>query len=118
LEPPNDLGGEEVLFWSPFSDRRHLWGARRKDDDDGLASEGEDPSSGYRRYQCRREAERRGDDEGHEAEESPSHKGAMRARGEEALELQGMQWVSARSSALYMQGVRWGINLRARPCTL
>ena len=114
LEPPNDLGGEEVLFWSPFSDRRHLWGARRKDDDDGLASEGEDPSSGYRRYQCRREAERRGDDEGHEAEESPSHKGAVRARGEEALELQGMQWVSARSSALYMQGVRWGINLRAR----
>jgi hypothetical protein len=24
LEPPNDLGGEEVLFWSPFSDRRQF----------------------------------------------------------------------------------------------
>ena len=76
-----------------------LWGARRKDDD-GVASEGEDCSSGYRRYQCRREAERRVDDEGHEAEESPSHKGAVRARGEEALGVQGVQWVSARSSAL------------------
>jgi len=36
---------------------------------------------------------------GHEAEESPSNKRAMRARGEEALELRGVQWVSARSSA-------------------
>jgi hypothetical protein len=90
-------GPSDYQFVLIVSDRRHLWGARRKDDDDGLASEGEDPSSGYRRYQCRREAERRGDDEGHEAEESPSHKGAMRARGEEALEVQGVQRLSARS---------------------
>ena len=34
---------------------------------------------------ARRESERRVDDEGHEAEESPSNEGAVRARGEEAL---------------------------------
>ena len=72
-------------------------GARRKDDDDGVASEGEDSSSGYRRCQCRREAERRVDEEGHEAEEGPSHKGAMRARGEVPLVVQGVQQVRARS---------------------
>jgi len=37
---------------------------------------------------------------GHEAEESPSHKGAMRARGEDSLGVQGVQRLSARSSAL------------------
>jgi len=52
--------------------------------------------------------------EGREAEESPSDEGAVRARGEEALELQGVQGLAARSSALSLQGVRWGINLRAR----
>ena len=36
---------------------------------------------------------------GDEAEESPSNKGAMRARGEGSLELQGVQRLSARSSA-------------------
>ena len=37
------------------------------------------------------------DGEGHEAEESPSHEGAMRARGEVPLEVQGVQRLSARS---------------------
>ena len=69
------------------------------------------------------------DGEGHEAEESPSHKGAMRARGEVPLELQGVQRLSARSlaalgarsavvqgsastvvCAVSVQGVRWGIK--------
>ena len=38
----------------------------------------------------------------------------MLTRDEVALELQGVQRLSARSSALKMQGVRWGINMRAR----
>ena len=82
--------------------RLTLHGARGRDDD-GVAAEGEDYSSGYRRCQCRREAERRVDDEGHEAEESPEDKvsqGALRARGEVPLEVQGVQRLSARSSAL------------------
>ena len=37
---------------------------------------------------------------GTEAEESPSNKGAVRARGEVPLELQGVRCLSARSSAL------------------
>ena len=37
--------------------------------------------------------------EGREAEESPSDKGAMRARGEVPLEVQGVRCLSARSSA-------------------
>ena len=40
------------------------------------------------------------DEEGHEAEESPSHEGAVRARGEVSVELQGVQSLSPRSSAL------------------
>ena len=55
--------------------------------------------------------------DGAEAEESVSDEGAVRARGEEALEVQGVRCVSARPSALSMQGVRWCINLRARSCT-
>ena len=55
--------------------------------------------------------ERRVDQEGHEAEESPDALRAVRARGETSLEVQGVQWVSARSSALSVQGVRWVINL-------
>ena len=39
---------------------------------------------------------------------------AVRARGEVPLELQGVQCLSARSSAHSVQGVRWVINLRAR----
>ena len=49
---------------------------------------------------------------------APPTKGAMRARGEVPLELQGVQCLSARSSALYMQGVRRGLNLRARSYAL
>ena len=45
---------------------------------------------------------------------APPTKGAMRARGEVSLELQGVQCLSARSSAPSMQGVRWVTNLRAR----
>ena len=72
------------------------------------------------------------DEEGREAEESPSHEGAMRARGEVlarrarcavlvrtvvsalgARSAVGLQYASTVVSAL-MQGVRWVINLRAR----
>jgi hypothetical protein len=35
----------------------------------------------------------------------------VRARGEVPLELQGVSCLSARTSALYMQGMRWGINM-------
>jgi hypothetical protein len=59
-----------------------------------------------------------GDDEGHEAEESPSNKGAVRTRGEASLEVQGVQRLSARSSALSVQGVRWVTNMRARSSAL
>ena len=45
---------------------------------------------------------------------APPHKGPMRARGEVPLELQGVQRLSARSSALSVQGVRRVINMRAR----
>jgi hypothetical protein len=69
-------------------------------DDDGLAAARQDSRSGCRR--CREDGyiERGVDDEGHEAEESPEALRAVRARGEEALGVQGVQWVSARSSAL------------------
>jgi len=40
--------------------------------------------------------ERGVDDEGHEAEDSPYHKWVMRSRGEQALDLHGVQRVSAR----------------------
>jgi hypothetical protein len=71
-------------------------------DDDGLEAEGEDCSSGCRRCREHGYIERGVDQEGHEAEESPEALRAVRARGEEALGVQGVQWVSARSSALYM----------------
>ena len=72
-----------------------------------------------RRSECRRcrehgYIERGVDQEGHEAEDSPEAPRAVRARGEVPLEVQGVQRLSARSSALYVQGVRWCINLRAR----
>ena len=56
--------------------------------------------------------------QGTKRKRAPHHKGAVRARGEATLELQGVQRLSARSSALYVQGVRWGINLRARSSAL
>ena len=42
---------------------------------------------------------------------APSHKGAMSARGEVPLEVQGVRCLSARSSAPWVQGVRWVINM-------
>ena len=51
--------------------------------------------------------------EGHEAEVCPEALRAVRARGEASLEVQGVRCLSARPSALSVQGVRWGINLRA-----
>ena len=68
-------------------------------DDDGLEAESQDSRSECRRCREHGYIERGVDQEGHEAEEGPLHKGAVRARGEVPLELQGMQWVSARSSA-------------------
>jgi len=68
-----------------------------------LEAESQDSRSECRRCREHGYIERRVDDEGHEAEESPSHKvsqGAVRARGEVPLELQGVQRLSARSSAL------------------
>ena len=76
-----------------------------------MEAESQDSGSGCRRCREHGYIERGVDDEGHEAEESPSHKRAMRARGEEALGVQGVQRLSARSSAHSMQGVRWGISL-------
>ena len=87
-------------------------------DDDGLAAARQDRRSGCRRCREHGYIERGFDQEGHEAEESPSHKGAVRARGEVPLELQGVPRLSARSSALSVQGVRWGFNLRARSSSL
>ena len=59
-------------------------------DDDGLEAESQDRRSGC--WRCREHGYIEGgvDQEGHEAEESPSHKGAVRARGEEALGVQGV----------------------------
>ena len=68
-------------------------------DDYGLEAEGEDCSSRCRRCREHGYIERGVDQEGHEAEESPEALRAVRARGEEALGVQGVQWVSARSSA-------------------
>ena len=48
------------------------------------------------------------------AEESPSHKGAIGARGEAPVDMQGVQRLSAREAALSVQGVRWALDLRAR----
>jgi hypothetical protein len=86
-------------------------------DDDGLEAESQDTVSECRRCREHGYIERGVDDEGHEAEESPSHEvsqGAVRARGEASLVVQGVQRLSARSLAQTLQGVRWCINLRAR----
>ena len=83
-------------------------------DDDGLEAESQDRRSGCRGCRCQGDMERRVDQEGHKAEESPEALRAVRARGEVPLEVQGVQRLSARTSALYMQGVRWVCILRAR----
>ena len=87
-------------------------------DDDGLEAEGKDRRSECRRCREHGYIERGVDQEGHEAEESPEAPRAVRARGEVPLKVQGVRCLSARPSALSVQGVRWGINLRARSYTL
>jgi len=80
--------------------RSHFEGPDLADgDDDGLATESQDRRSGCRR--CREHGYIEGgvDQEGHEAEESPDARRPMRARGEEALGVQVVQCLSARSSA-------------------
>ena len=81
-----------------FNSGESLRGARREDDDD-LATACQAGDSEYRRCQGR-SGSPRGGEQGREAEESPSNKGAVRARGEASLEVQGVQCLSARSSAL------------------
>ena len=81
--------------------RSHFEGPDLADgDDDGLATESQDRRSGCRRCREHGYIERGVEQEGHEAEESPSNKGAVRARGEASLSLQGVRCLSARSSAL------------------
>ena len=72
----------------------------RDGDDDGLETESQDRRSECRRCREHGYIEGRVDQEGHEAEDSPEAPRAMRARGEASLELQGVQRLSARSSAL------------------
>ena len=82
--------------------------ATRQDCDRGWRRRGRDPGcEGFGSYE-----------EGDEAEESPDALRAVRARGKEALEVQGVRRLSTRSSALTMQGVRWVRNLRARSSAL
>jgi hypothetical protein len=69
-------------------------------DDDGLAAESQDRRSECRRCREHGYIERGVEQEGHEAEESPEALRAVRARGEATLEVQGVQCLSARSSAL------------------
>ena len=76
-------------------------------DDDGLEAESQDSRSECRRCREHGYIERGVDQEGHEAEESPDAPRAVRARGEEALGVQGVRCLSARSSALLLQGVWW-----------
>ena len=83
----------------------------RGSDDDGSATDGQDRRSEHRRCRGGSGGPRVADEEGREAEESPSDEGAMRARGEVPLSLQGVQRLSARSLALYVQGVRWALIL-------
>ena len=80
-------------------------------DDDGLEAESQDTRSRCRRCREHGYIERGVDKEGHEAEDSPEALRPVRARGEEALGVQGMQWVSARASARQVQGVRWEGNM-------
>ena len=83
-------------------------------DDDGLEAESQDRRSECRRCREHGYIERGVDQEGHEAEESPEALRAVRARGEARSNVQGVQCLSARSSAPSMQGVRWVTNMRAR----
>ena len=69
-------------------------------DDDGLEAESQDSRSECRRCREHGYIERGVDQEGHEEEESPEALRAVRARGEASLEVQGVQRLSARTSAL------------------
>ena len=82
-----------------FNSGESLRGARREDDDD-LASACQAGDSGYRRCREHGYTERRVEQEGHEAEESPEAPRAVRARGEVPLSVQGVQRLSSRPSAL------------------
>ena len=106
--------GDNLLSEDPTSGRADL----ADGDDDGLEAESQDTGSECRRCREHGYIERRVDQEGHEAEESPEAPWAVRARGEVPLELQGVRCLSARSSAHSVQGVRWGISLRARSSAL
>ena len=96
------------------------FGARRPhgDEDDDLAAERESDARRVWRSRGHGARWRGGDEAGDEAEESPSHEGAVRARGEVSLELHGVRRLSPREEALSVQGVRRGINLRARSSAL
>ena len=85
--------GDNLLSEDLTSGRAHL----ADGDDDSLEAESQDSRSECRRCRDHGYIERGVEQEGHEAEESPLHKGAVRARGEASLELQGVQRLSARS---------------------
>ena len=68
--------------------------------EDATAVQREAITAGYSRGRGQGRGERAGWGEaGREAEASSSHKGAVRARDEASLEVQGVQRLSARSSA-------------------
>jgi len=69
-------------------------------DDDGLEAESQDSRSECRRCREQGYIERGVDQEGHETEDSPEAPRAVRARGEEALGVQGVRCLSARSCTL------------------
>ena len=95
------------------------FGARRPhDEDDDLAAERESDARRVWRSRGHGARWRGGDKAGDEAEESPSHEGTMRARGEVSVELHGVPRLPAWEAAQSMQGVRWFWNLRARSWAL
>ena len=56
--------------------------------------------------------------QGTKRKRGPSHEGAVRAWREASVEVQGVRSLSAREVATYVQGVRWGLILRARSSAL
>ena len=109
----------QVGSGSPKTNPSGALGALRADVGDDEGSESQRKCPRRERERGREAGERCNcDREWNEAEESPSHEGAVRARGEVSVELQGVQRLSAREEALSLQGVRWCINLRARSCAL
>ena len=86
-------GCQRESLHSHFEGRAHL----ADGDDDGLEAESQDTGSECRRCREHGYIERGVDQEGHETEDSPEAPRAVRARGEEALGVQGVQRVPARS---------------------